>query len=615
MARPYDVPIPGYGNFTVNNLRLWSAEPTREFNFDFFNRGDYIKAVEDKIHSENITSVLYPNDNVYAGKELRLKQQYLMISASLQDILRRFQKIHKDWDLLPEKVAIQLNDTHPAMAVAELMRLLMDEKNLGWDRAWDLTQRTIAYTNHTVLPEALEKWSVSLLERLLPRHLQIIYEINRRFLKAVGERFPNDPDLLHRVSLVEEGANKQVRMAYLAVVGSHSINGVARLHSRLITETIFKDFYKLYPERFQNKTNGITQRRWLAVANPSLSRTITKRIGRTWVRDLNDLRHMEDYLEDSAFRTDWARSKRDNKELLAKIIKQSIGTLVSPDSMFDIQVKRIHEYKRQHLNLLHILYLYLQMRADPKAGWVPRTVIFSGKAAPGYHVAKLIIKLVHEAAAVINSDPKVKDLLKVVFLADYKVSLAERIMPACDLSEQISTAGTEASGTGNMKFALNGALTIGTYDGANIEISEEVGEDNIFIFGLRENEVISLRESGYNPWDYYNKVPMIKEVMDFVQKELIAKENRDLMQPLLHTLLDGGDHYLVFADFESYVKKQREVAELYADHKEWLKKSILNSARMGKFSSDRTIDEYAREIWNAKPVEINPKEIGSLYSE
>ncbi len=608
IARAFDTPIPGYNTQTVNNLRLWSAEPAQEFNFDFFNRGDYIKAVEEKINSENISAVLYPNDNVYAGKELRLKQQYLMISASLQDIIRRFLKSHDQWAVFPDKVAIQLNDTHPAMAIAEFMRILVDEKDLGWIEAWEITQKTFAYTNHTVLPEALERWSVSLVERLLPRHIQVIYEINRRWLERVREKFPNDEELVSRVSLIEEGPTRMVRMAFLAVVGSNTVNGVAALHSRLITETIFKDFYKICPEKFQNKTNGITQRRWLGMSNRSLAKLITRKIGKGWITDLYQLKKLERWAEDGDFQADWAKVKHANKVRLAKIILDTTGVQVDPTSMFDIQVKRIHEYKRQHLNLLHVISLYLRMKSNPNMTWTPRTVILAGKAAPGYYIAKLIIKLTHEIAEIINNDADTRHLLKVVFIPDYRVTLAERIIPACDLSEQISTAGTEASGTGNMKFSLNGALTIGTLDGANIEIMEEVGEENIYIFGLKTEEVVALRHKGYNPWDYYHKYSQIKSVFDFLQNSIKVQDNPNLFQPLIHTLLDGGDFFMVLADFNDYMAVQSEVSKEFRNSTQWWKKSILNSARMGKFSADRTIAEYARDIWKIPPVPVKAAE-------
>lgn len=608
LAKPYDIPIPGYNSHTVNNLRLWSAEPTMEFNFEYFNEGDYIRAVEEKINSENISSVLYPNDKLYAGKELRLKQQFFMVSASLQDIIRRFSKAHKDnWDMFPEKNAIQLNDTHPALAIAEFMRILLDLMGLGWDRAWKITVKSFAYTNHTVLPEALEKWSVSLLERLLPRHMQIIYEINSRFLEEVKLKFPGDKGILSRVSLIEEGVNKKVCMAYLAIIGSHTVNGVAKLHSRLIRETIFADFYKLYPERFQNKTNGITQRRWLAKANKSLAKLITKKIGRKWITDLSALRELEKYSDDEDFQNEWHSAKERNKRELAGIISEKLEIMVSPDSMFDIQIKRFHEYKRQHMNIFHAIALYQKIKKNPNADWTPRTVIFSGKAAPGYYVAKLIIKLIHAVAGIINSDKKINDLLKIVFIPDYSVSLAEKIIPACDLSEQISTAGKEASGTGNMKFALNGALTIGTLDGANIEMTEEIGEENIFIFGLGAGEIQEMVTSGaYKSTEYYRKNELIQGVFHFIYDNFHTKGDMELYTPLLGTLLEGGDPFFVLADFTSYLETQDLASRMFKDRKSWVKKAIINSCRMGKFSSDRTIGEYARDIWKVDPVKIDP---------
>jgi starch phosphorylase len=508
--------------------------------------------------------------------------------------------------LFPEKNAIQLNDTHPAIAIPEFMRILMDEKGRGWDEAWELTQKTFAYTNHTVMPEALEKWSIGLIERLLPRHIQIIYEINGRFLKEVEEKFPGDEELKRRVSLIEEGVNRMVRMAFLAIVGSHTINGVAELHSHLIRETIFADFYKIYPDKFQNKTNGITQRRWLAKSNQSLTALINSKIGNGWIRDLFQIKEIEKFKDDAGFQKDWANVKGKNKELLAQIIKEKTGITVNPDSLFDVQIKRIHEYKRQHMNIFHVISLYNRIQANPERDWTPRTIIFSGKSAPGYYIAKLIIKLIHQTAAVIHSDKSIRDLLKVVFIPDYSVSLAERIIPAADLSEQISTAGTEASGTGNMKFALNGALTIGTLDGANIEIMEEVGKENIFIFGLRTEEVQGLKSKGYNPWTFFEKSKELKSIIQFIEEKLSLDSSRELFKPLLNTLFDGGDPFMVMADMDSYIDTQNQISEFYKNKKEWLRKSIVNSARMGKFSSDRTITEYARDIWKIGAVKINP---------
>ncbi len=505
MAMAYDIPIPGYGNNTVNNLRLWSAKSTREFDFEYFNHGDYIRAVQEKAKTETISKVLYPNDNIVQGKELRLKQEYFCVSATLQDILRRYSKIHQSFDQFPDKVAIQLNDTHPAIAVAELMRIFVDQHHLAWGKSWDIVVKTFGFTNHTVLPEALEKWPLSLLESVLPRHVQIIFEVNRRFLESIGQKFPGDSARMSRMSLIEEGPEKNVRMAYLAVVGSHSVNGVAALHSEILKNELFKDFYEMFPERFNNKTNGITQRRWLLKCNPKLADLITKHIGDGWITDLTKLTGLVPLSKNKSFRKEWRKIKQENKLHLADYIGKVTGIKVNQDSIFDIQVKRMHEYKRQLLNLLNVIHMYNQIKANPEAPFVPRTVVFAGKAAPGYFLAKLIIKLINSVGDVVNRDPDVAEKLKVVFLPNYCVSQAERIMPAADLSEQISTAGKEASGTGNMKLTLNGALTIGTLDGANIEIKEEVGDDNIFIFGLTAEEVQKTKAAGYNPMEYYDR--------------------------------------------------------------------------------------------------------------
>jgi starch phosphorylase len=608
MAMAFDTPIAGYGNNTVNNLRLWAAKSTREFDLEYFNTGDYIKAVQDKEKSETISKVLYPNDNVVQGKELRLKQEYFFVSATLQDVIRRFKKTHEGFEELPDKVAIQLNDTHPAIAIVDLMRILVDLNHLPWEQAWDIAKRTFGYTNHTILPEALEKWPVSLLERVLPRHMQIIYEINGRFLKTVAERFPDDPERVQRMSLIEEGPDRHVRMAYLAVVGSHSINGVAALHSNLLKTRLFKEFYEMFPERFNNKTNGITQRRWLRKCNPGLSELITKRIGEGWTTDLVQLKKLIPLAEDADFRKEWAEIKRANKNQLASTITKLTGVKVNHRSIFDCHVKRIHEYKRQLLNALHCIHLYNKIKDNPE-GFVPRTMIFAGKAAPGYFTAKLIIKLVNSIAEVVNGDAAVKDLLKVVFLPNYCVTLAERIFPGSELSEQISTAGTEASGTGNMKFALNGALTIGTLDGANIEIREEVGPENIFIFGMTTEEVLARRQAGYQPRDFYESNPDIRRVIDMIARGMFAHGNRELFKPLVDSLL-STDYYMLLADFDSYAQCQAVVSQAYLDQDSWNRKSILNVASIGKFSSDRTIEEYSREIWNATPVpiQLDPEE-------
>jgi len=604
VAVGYDTPVPGYRNNTVNNLRLWSAKASREFDLNYFNDGDYIKAVSAKSVSENITKVLYPNDNQFEGKELRLKQEYFFVSATIQDIIRRYKKTQKDFKAFPDLVAIQLNDTHPAISIAELMRILVDAEALDWDEAWDLTTRTFGYTNHTILPEALEKWSVGLLGRVLPRHLEIIFEINRRFLEEVAAKYPEDQDMIRDLSIIEEGDDKKVKMANLAIIGSHSINGVAALHTEILKAKVFSNFYRLWPEKFNNKTNGITQRRWLKLCNPELSALIGKTVGDEWTTNLFALAKLEPYAEDAAFRKKWMAVKRQKKEFLADYILSHNSIAVNKDSLFDIQVKRLHEYKRQLLNALHVITLYNRITDNPAGDFVPRTVIFAGKAAPGYHMAKLIIKLITSIADKINNDPVVGDRLKVVFLRNYAVSNAEKIIPAADLSEQISTAGTEASGTGNMKFALNGALTIGTLDGANIEIMEEVGKDNIFIFGLDADGVTELKKTGYKPLDYYHGNNELHRVLDQLRSGYFSPRQPDLFKPITDALLFHGDTYLLLADYASYVKTQDRVSETFRDQNAWARMSILNTARMGKFSTDRTIAEYARDIWQVKPVGI-----------
>lgn len=606
MAMAYDTPIPGYGNNTVNTMRLWTAKSTREFDLSFFNEGNYIRAVEKKMLTENISKVLYPADNVPEGKELRFKQEYFLACATVYDVLYRFRKQHSDLKLLPEKAAIQLNDTHPALCIPEMMRVLIDHHRLQWDTAWDITTKTFAYTNHTILPEALEKWPVWFFEHILPRHIQIIYEINDRFLAEVRSRFPGDTGKLERMSLIEEHWERKVRMANLAVVGSHSVNGVAALHTEIIKNHVFRDFYEMYPERFNNKTNGITQRRWLKCANPDQANLIGKVIGNGWSTDLYKLTQLRPLADDPAFTAQWQQVKRANKERLAEYILDHNCIKVNVDSMFDCQVKRIHEYKRQLLNVLHAITLYNRIKANPGGDFVPRTVIFSGKAAPAYTIAKLVIRLITAVGDVVNNDPEVGDRLKVVFLANYSVSLAEKIFPAADLSEQISTAGTEASGTGNMKFALNGALTIGTLDGANIEIMEEVGRENIFIFGMNADEVEELRRRGYNPKEYCNRNQELKKVLGMIAEGHFSPANRELFRPLVDILINQGDHYMLLADYASYVACQEEVSRLYLDREQWARKSILNCAGMGKFSSDRTIDEYAREIWGVKSFKVHP---------
>ncbi len=597
MAMAYDNPIPGYNNNTVNTLRLWQARSPRGFDLSYFNHGDYIRAVEEVTLKENISKILYPNDNVFEGKELRLKQEYFLVSATIQDIIRRYTKGHIHLDALPDKVAIQLNDTHPALAIAEMMRLLMDREELSWEKAWQLTRDTFAYTNHTLLPEALERWSVPLLENLLPRHLEIIYEINARWLQEVNRHYPGDLEKQRALSIVEESEPKKINMAHLAIVGSHKVNGVSALHSDLLKQHLFKPFWEMENAKFTNKTNGITPRRWLKVCNPPLARLITDKLTDKWATDLYDLKRLNSYADDASFRQEWDLIKRENKVHLAKIIFSEHEISVDPDSLFDCHVKRIHEYKRQLLNIMRVIHTYFQIKDNPNKEWIPRTVIFSGKAAPGYFIAKKIIKLITSVANVINHDALVSQYLKIVFLENYRVSLAERIIPAADLSEQISTAGTEASGTGNMKFTLNGALTIGTLDGANIEILEEVGADNIFIFGLKIEEVEKLRKEGYQPWDYYSKDPALKRVVDAIRDGLFSAGDHDLFKPIVSSLLEWGDHYLLFADFHSYVNSQEQVSALYKNRETWIRKSIYNVASVGKFSSDRTIQEYAKEIW------------------
>jgi starch phosphorylase len=598
LAMPCDIPVPGYRNDVVNTLRLWSAKGTEDFDLEYFTRGDYFKAYDRKIASENISKVLYPNDQVSAGVELRLKQEYFFVAAALTDIVRRFSVHNDDFDDLPKKVAIQINDTHPALAVVELMRLLLDEERLDWERAWNLTQRTFAYTNHTLMPEALETWPLPLLGLLLPRHLEIIYEINARFLREVAARWPGDVARLRRMSLIEEGEPKRVRMAYLCVLASHSVNGVSELHSRLLKERLFRDFYELSPEKFNNKTNGVTPRRWLLEANPRLSRIITGAIGDSWPTDLGRLRELRYLQDDRAFQEGWLKAKSDNKRDLAAFIRRAAGVTVNPDSLFDMQVKRIHEYKRQLMFALFLIHRYLLIKANPDADFVPRTALIGGKAAPGYWMAKHIIKFVNNVAGVINSDRDLGERLKVVFLEDYRVSLAQKIIPAADLSEQISTAGTEASGTGNMKFMLNGALTIGTLDGANIEIAEEVGEGHVFIFGLKASEVAALKASGYRPREWLDRAPGLRESLDLVAQDHFSKDEPGLFKPLVDYLLDN-DPFLVLADFGSYLLAQQKAERRYLDRKAWARSSIINVAQSGRFSSDRTITDYARDIWHA----------------
>jgi len=596
LAMAYDTPIPGYGNEVVNNLRLWSARSTAEFDLEYFNDGDYIRACENKIVSENISRVLYPSDNVYKGLELRLKQEYFFTAASIQDIIRRFKMHNEDFRFFPDKVAIQLNDTHPAIAIAELMRVLIDMEQLDWDAAWDITVRTFAYTNHTIMPEALESWPESLFGELLPRHLELIHEIDRRFMREVAGRYPRDHDRARRMSLIEEGPEKRLRMSHLCIVGSHSVNGVSRLHTELLKTMLFKDFFDLYPDRFNSKTNGITQRRWLGKANLRLSALINDTIGGGWVTDLTRLKKLSSFAADSSFREKWRSVKRDNKRQFAGYVKDKTGIAIDTGSIFDVQVKRIHEYKRQVLFALYLISRYVKIKDSPGKNVVPRTAIVGGKAAPGYAMAKLIIKFINSIADVINRDPDMKDKLKVVFMENYCVSLAERVFPASDLSEQISTAGREASGTGNMKFMLNGAVTIGTWDGANIEIAEEVGPDNIFIFGLKAHEIFDLKSSGYDPREYAEKDPVLREVLRLVREDFFSRSEPQIFKPLYDSLL-GHDEFMVFADFEDYVSAQDKVSRAYQDKEEWTRRSIMNTASSGRFSSDRTVAEYAKDIW------------------
>ncbi|MCE1190045.1 MAG: glycogen/starch/alpha-glucan phosphorylase [Ignavibacteria bacterium] len=603
LATAYDVPIPGYKTDTVNNLRLWSAKATQEFSFKDFNAGNYVAAVERKNQSENISKVLYPNDTYIEGKFLRLKQQYFFVSASLQDIIRKYKINHDSYDDFAKKTAIQLNDTHPVIAIPELMRILIDEEELTWEAAWAITNQTFAYTNHTIVPEALEEWPVRILQELLPRHLQIIYEINQRFLDNLRAKYNPSDEIISKLSIIREGDEKRIRMAHLAIIGCHAVNGVAALHTEILKEHIFPHFHKIYPDKFFNVTNGITPRRWLRAANPSLSELITETIGEQWIKNLDHLRNLEKHTGDSSFRESWRTFKWTAKKELIKCIQAEHGISVDPDSIFDIQVKRFHEYKRQLLNVFHVIRLYQRLKDNPNLEVAPRTVIFSGKAAPAYLQAKLIIKLINNVAHVINHDPAVKDKLKVFFLKNYSVSLAEEIIPAADLSEQISTAGFEASGTGNMKFALNGALTIGTMDGANVEILEEVGADNIFIFGLLADEVLKLKQTGYDPRMYYETNAELRRVVDSIANNEFSRFEHGIFQLLIDGLLNV-DYYCLFADFDSYMKTQEQVSDLYMNKDEWTKKSILNVARIGKFSSDRSIRDYAQLIWKVKPVRV-----------
>jgi glycogen phosphorylase len=596
----YDTPIVGYRVNTCDVLRLWRAEAVESFDFAAFNHGDYYRAVQDKVVSENITKVLYPNDDVEAGKELRLKQQFFFASCSLQDMLNIHALLGGTPATFHEKWAVQLNDTHPAVAVAELMRLLVDKHVLGWEEAWSVTRNTFAYTNHTLLPEALEKWTVGLFGKLLPRHLEIVYEINRRFVDEVRERFPGDDARIARLSLIDESGPRYVRMAHLACVGSHTINGVARLHSELLKQTVLCDFAELWPKKFCNVTNGVTPRRFVALSNPSLTNLITSRIGDHWMRDLNLLRKLEPLADDPEFQQQWREVKLANKRRLGALIAERTGIKVAPESLFDVQVKRIHEYKRQHLAALHILTLYLRLKRDPQADVPPRTFIFGGKAAPGYFMAKRIIKLINSIGELVNADSAVRDRLKVVYFPDFNVTNAQFIYPAADLSEQLSTAGKEASGTGNMKFALNGALTIGTLDGANVEIREEVGAENFFLFGLTAQEVEKVKARGYRPRNYYEQNAQLREVIEFIASGAVGGGDRELFRPIIENLLDH-DPFLLLADYQSYIDAQERVSALWRKPQAWTRMSILNSARMGKFSSDRSIRDYCGRVWKIEP--------------
>ncbi len=600
----YDTPILGYRVGTSNLLRLWKAEAVESFDFAAYNQGDYYRAVEEKMNSENITKVLYPNDELTQGKILRLQQQFFFVSCSLQDLLRVHQALGGRPENFHEKNAVQLNDTHPAVAVAELMRLLVDEHGLSWDTAWQVTSQAIAYTNHTLLPEALEKWPVEIFGRLLPRHLEIVYEINHRFLEDLRAKFPGDEERLKRMSLIDETGPRFVRMANLATVGSHRVNGVAQLHSDLLKKTVLADFATHWPEKFCNVTNGVNPRRFVAVGNPALTKLITERIGDGWLYELSELRKLEPFATSPEFQAGWREVRLENKQKLARLIEAATGIRVNPETMFDILVKRIHEYKRQHLCVLHILTLYLRLKHDPHADFPARTFVIGGKAAPGYFMAKLIIKLINAVSALVENDAAVRDRLKVIFFPGFNVKSAQHVYPAADLSEQISTAGKEASGTGNMKFALNGALTIGTLDGANVEIREEVGEDNFFLFGLTVEQVTELRSRGYRPRDYYEQNPMLREVVDLIGSGALNNGDKELFRPVVDNLL-LHDPFFLLADYQAYVDCQNEVSAQWADQPDWTRKSILNAARMGKFSADRSIDDYCEQIWNVKPVHVH----------
>ncbi len=600
---PYDIPIVGFGGKTVNYLRLFAAKSSENFDMEIFNHGDYIRAVQRKVESEMVTKVLYPSESVSFGKELRLIQEYFLVACGLRDITRRFSAQNKDFSQFADYVAIQMNDTHPALTVVELMRFLVDEKRIEWGKAWEITTATCAFTNHTLLPEALESWSVELFEKVLPRHLQLIYEINSRFLAGVAKKYPGNAEKIKSMSLINEHGKKEIRMANLAVIGSHSVNGVSELHSDLVQRRLFPDFYEMDPDKFNNKTNGVTPRRWLLKSNPALSKLLIDSVGKKWITDLSDLKRIEEYVDDSAFREKYTAAKRTNKIILSDFIRSTLDIKVNPDSIFDIHAKRIHEYKRQLLNVLHIIHLYIELVDHGKEPLCPRTFIFAGKAAPGYWEAKQIIKLIHSVGDVVNKDPRVKGLIKVAFIPDYRVSLAEKMIPACDLSEQISTAGMEASGTGNMKFAMNGALTIGTLDGANVEMREEVGADNFYLFGLRQDQVEeTLMEKSYHPRGIYEKSEDVRQVLDALASSRFSPGEPGMFRWVVEKLLTDNEKYMHLADFKEYTDTQRIVDIEYADPAIWVRKTILNTARMGKFSTDRTMRQYAEDIWNIKAL-------------
>ena len=607
---PYDRPVVGYGGRTINTLRLWGAATPDVFDFGEFSSGDFVGAMLNRVLAETVTRVLYPSDSTTAGQALRFLQEYFLVCCSLADIVARFRRQEEDWGKLPAKVAIQLNDTHPAMAVGELMRILLDQAHLGWDESWYITVQTLAYTNHTLLPEALERWPVRLFERISPRLLEIIYEINRRFLDDVRQRFPDDPARVRRMSLIEESPARQVRMANLAIVGTHSTNGVARIHSELLRNRVVADFAEMFPERFNNKTNGVTPRRWLLLANPHLARLITETIGTDWVTSLDQLRRLLPLAEDAEFRDRFHQAKQSAKQRFTRWLKARTGQVVDPQTIFDCQIKRIHEYKRQLLNVLHIIILYNRLKADPGLNIPPRTFFFAGKAAPAYRLAKLIIKLINNVAAVVDADPKVRDRVRVVFLPNYNVTLAERLIPASDVSEQISTAGFEASGTGNMKFMMNGALTIGTRDGATIEMAEEAGEENLFLFGLTAEQVAQSR-GWYNPRWHYENEPETRQALNLIFHDHFSPDEPGIFAPLRATLLDSGDYYMHLADLTSYARAQEQVSALYADRNAWVRKAVINVAKSGKFCSDRTIAEYASDIWHVAPCPVPVADLGN----